>query len=333
MKDTGEIVDPTSLFGGKSQVKDTQGHVVKSQVEQPAFGLESMAAAMPQVDLKAEELKQRAVEIDNSLNSYFDQQPVKELIEYTRSIVGADFQVSRPTSDSIRDLRRRLMPNFNSTSEIIKRRQSILTQERILRWKLRLMGPQFVEAATTWFDSLSGKKKAMLAPLAKLMGLTYDDAVKRRHLPMILKILAMKDIKDQLITLEENSNATPFARDGELIVTFIRFVRGQESWKAIKAEVAKSDKDLDKLKIEKFNVYEKEAVDRGPLNLMSIPTDPVGASLATGLMVATGTASLGSAAIWGSDKVWLQAQHLFATDTVQSMLHWVYLIGTTTGHH
>jgi hypothetical protein len=221
-------------------------------------------------------------------------------------------------------LRQRLEPDWKSTDATIARRKATLKEQRILRWKLRLLGPQMCELLTNWMGSADAKYRKILKPLVDLVGLQYDRAVLRRHLQKIFKVLSLRDPKMQLHELLENGAATAYAKPGELIVTFIRFTNAREDWNAIRNLLKESKAPLDQKTDELFEQYEKEAIQRGPLPLISPEPDPVGTVVAMSAIAGTGwlsTTGLPWLMHQGAEKI----QALSSSEHVQVILQFLHL--------
>ena len=164
MKESGSIVDVTSMFGSKTKTADIHGKLINKRVEQPEGGLEAMAFALPQMAAfghampahseGASEIMKRAGKIDENFGKYVDTEPVQEILRRARTLVGPDFPSRRPSFKELLALRKRLGPDFNSTANLIARRKKSLSDETKLRWKLRLLGPQLSENIHTWLGSV-----------------------------------------------------------------------------------------------------------------------------------------------------------------------------------
>lgn len=325
MQESGTIVDVSSLFGGGSRLTDVHGKKVQTQVAEPQFAaLESMMLSSMAMKHTENDIQIRARSVEQALNKYLKNEAVRKLIAHTREVVGPDFDLGTLSFQELSSLRQRLEPDWKSTDATIARRKATLKEQRILRWKLRLLGPQMCELLTNWIGSADAKYRKILKPLVDLVGLQYDRAVLRRHLQKILKVLSLRDPQMQLHELLENGAATAYAKPGELIVTFIRFTNAREDWNAIRNLLKESKAPLDQKTDELFEQYEKEAIQRGPLPLISPEPDPVGTVVAMSAVAGTGWLST-SGLPWlmnhGAEKI----QALSSSENVRAVLHFLHL--------
>jgi hypothetical protein len=320
MKETGSVVDVSTLFGGASSLTDVRGKKIKSKIDEPHMAaLESVQMERMVEQHTPNEIQERAAATEKKLAKFLKMEDVQTLIARTRE-VNPQFYLEELSHQQLEDLRMRLEPDWKSTAATIQRRKATLAEQRRLLWALRLKGPQAIEIVTNWIGSVDGKYRKVLKPVLELLGMQYDRAVLRRHLPRILKILSIKNPADQLNELLKNDGKTPYALPGELIVTFIRFTEAREDWNNIQAQLASSNFSLDQKLVVEFDKYEKEAVKRGRLPLLSPEPDPTGAAIGVG-MGAGGAWFAGNGIAWVTQKSWIQLQQIFSTENLQNALN------------
>ena len=324
MKESGTILDVSTLFGGATRLADIHGKTVESKQEEPQYAaLESTAMSRVARQQPKSEIQSKAEKLIENLNKFKKSQVIHELQARTQDIVGSGFQLNL-SFQAISNLKKRLEPDWTSTDSTIVRRKATLNEQRLLRWKLRLMGPQLAEIITNWIGNVDGKYRQSLKPIADLVGLQYDRAVLRRHLPKILKVLSIKDPETQLQELLDHSGAGTYIRPGELIVTFIRFTKSRNDWNQIRAFLNASTAPLDKKIEAKFEEYEKEAMKRGPLPLISPEPDPTGTAIAVGM----GTGVMWAAshgATWLTHTAGPYLQSLYSGENLQTLLQFLHM--------
>ncbi len=285
---------------------------------------------LPAVEISPDEIKLRGSKINETFGKYLQTEAIVNVIEQTRQAVGSDFLRQRLSYSDLSALRRRLQPDWNSTSVIVKRLKDEIRAERWLRAKLITLGPQASEIITTWIGTAKpGSKVENLAPLARLAGMVYDDSVRLRNMSTILKVLSLPDSESKFNALMTGNGNNPYAAKGELITAFIRFTLGRNDWNQIKTFIANSPYSYDKLLNAQFDAYEKEAVQRGPLGPINVSADPIGAVLMSGLLVGNAALASGGSAVVANkfgafsalDSAWVAAQTALSPTNIEALLH------------
>jgi len=236
-------------------------------------------------DVQIKEVQSRAQKLDKTLGVYFKTDAIQTLISYAKGIVGENFTLERPTYTQLEELRKRLGPDWNSAAQQIKYRKDLLFKERMLRLKLLTLGPQAAQLLTNYVGSVGDSKlKSILRPIARLGGLEYDAGIRRKHLGNILKVLAIKNTKDQIQAMRNFNGATSYNDIGEFVVSFIRFPPAQDDWNKILTYLADSKQPYDKELLDLFKSYQEEAKQRGDLVLYGQSRDIVGSVVSSAVL-------------------------------------------------
>lgn len=222
MKTAGVMIDPSTLFGNSSALIDTTGNEVKDGSDQ----------AQTNPPLPAQEVMRRAAKVDGMVAEFMGQESFRQMVKSTQAL-DKNFQVKRMSLDELSQLRKALSPDWQSNSGTLKRLKKNFWDEKRLSIYLSVGGPQLIEFTQGILGKMTGnaKLKLIAAPIAKLLGLEYERALRRKYLPRILEILRLRDPDQQLNALL--SSEPTDLETKELVVSYIRVTMARDSWRGI----------------------------------------------------------------------------------------------------
>lgn len=360
MEKQGLAVVPQSLFEGTTSLTDADGNEVKTELEEPSEprgGLESIilesspesagprsfsvrgGIAMPKVPLKeekeptaaevkmnqakTEEIKKRAKVVRERFGHYFETEAVRPLRE---ELAANGRAVERPSYVDFKTLFARLSTDPDSMDGMLTDKKATIQELSRLRWRMAVGGPALTDSITEWLGSIkNGRIRKALKPLGRLAGMNYDTLVQKRHGAKILQILANADASNRIGELIRNSADSSFAKKGELIVTFIRFILpdNREAWADIIDLLKESTNSLDHRLKSQLDGYMDEALARGAL----APFDDVPDYVGLGVQAATAASATGGL-IYGSVSLGQYGMHVSTVENFEALLHALHLWGT-----